>query len=440
VPIAGPAPYNNGVPVTIPSFATGSDNLSSPPISDSMMPELAVPARRERSAPHRVIAQTFPAADLPTIPVTRFGERITAGKRLGDRPRRLLMFAIGGVALVVVAVVALIATSGKSRPAPQPAAPPVAVKAPPPVTADPSTGFDLYVTPTGITQWKLDGESRTDRLPSRIRGISAGPHTVQIEPPPGFLSHHQQVAVELGKAPKVEIALQPIPGLAGVFESTPPGATVSLIVDGKRQEVGPSPARAPLDPRSTYQVLFEKPGYVSVNRPITFSGALEEHVVVNLESVAPPPSAPTPPAAPTPRASPTAPRTSPPAEPRPRRPSRPAPDKADRTAPDVSPASESGSATDKATDESSVETRSAPDARARAQGILVLGSKPPCDIAIDGIATNLHTPQKEIKLSVGRHRVTLTNSEFGISETFAVDIKADAPEKLIKDYSDRLPN
>ena len=72
--------------------------------------------------------------------------------------------------------------------------------------------------------------------------------------------------------------------------------------------------------------------------------------------------------------------------------------------------------------------------------MLVLGSKPPCDIAIDGVATPLHTPQKEIKLSVGRHRITLTNGEFGINETFTVDIKPDVPEKLIKDYSDRLPN
>jgi uncharacterized metal-binding protein len=81
-----------------------------------------------------------------------------------------------------------------------------------------------------------------------------------------------------------------------------------------------------------------------------------------------------------------------------------------------------------------------PDAKGRGQGVLVLGSKPPCEITIDGSATGLHTPQKEIKLSAGRHRITLTNSEFGIKETFTVDIKADTPEKLIKDYSDRLPD
>ena len=68
-----------------------------------------------------------------------------------------------------------------------------------------------------------------------------------------------------------------------MFDSTPPGATVSLIIDGKRQVLGPAPARSPLDPRLAYRVAFERPGYVSVNRPIAFSGALEEKVQVELE-------------------------------------------------------------------------------------------------------------------------------------------------------------
>ena len=91
------------------------------------------------------------------------------------------------------------------------------------------------------------------------------------------------VAVDAGKASKVEIKLQPLDGVVGRFESTPPGATVSLIVDGKRQTVGPSPAKAPLDPRNGYQVLFEKPGYVAINRPVRFSGEVDVHVVVTLE-------------------------------------------------------------------------------------------------------------------------------------------------------------
>ena len=67
------------------------------------------------------------------------------------------------------------------------------------------------------------------------------------------------------------------------LQSDPPGAQISLIVDGKREALGPSPAKTKLDPRKTYQVLFEKPGFVSVNRPIVFTGGAEETIAVTLE-------------------------------------------------------------------------------------------------------------------------------------------------------------
>ena len=152
-----------------------------------------------------------------------------------------------------------------------------------PAAGDQNTGFDLYVNPPGVTTWRLDGEARTDRLPSRIRGISPGPHQVSIDAPPGFMSQNQHVTVEAGKAPKVEIALQPIADITGQFDSTPPGANVTLIVDGKRQPLGVTPATSKLDPHFGYLVLFEKPGYVSINKPIAFGGTASEKINVNLE-------------------------------------------------------------------------------------------------------------------------------------------------------------
>jgi serine/threonine protein kinase len=374
-----------------------------------------VPAARERSTAHRAPAAR-PGGEVPYDPMAAFGARFAAARRGPDR-RSVLTIVLGSATVAAVAVIAVILLSSSSQPVPQPAPAPVVKPPPPPPAADPNTGFDLYVTPPGMTQWKLDGESRTDRLPSRIRGIAAGTHTVQIDPPPGFMSQFQKVTVELGQAPKVEIVLQPIPGLTGVFESAPPGATVSLITDGKRRPIGPSPARAPLDPRSTHQVLFEKPGYVSVNRPIAFTGVAEERIAVTLEKAAAdkPPAPP----APEPRLQR---RAAPPISPKPvDKPPAPVETSPDRAAPE--PADPLGRGAD-----------------ASAKGILVLGSKPPCEILIDGNATGLHTPQTEIKLSPGRHKITLVNSEFGIKESFNVDIKLDAPEKVIKDYSDRLPS
>jgi serine/threonine protein kinase len=262
-------------------FPVGSNTVTPEPrfdLHDRTEPAAKPVAGREISAASRLVSTAQSETDVALDPMASFGARITGGRRPSNNRHTALTVAVGAAAVAATAVVLVLLSSRGAKP-PAPVAAPVTK----PAVADPSTGFDLYVVPSGVTQWKLDGESRTDRLPSRIRGITPGAHTVQIEPPPGFLSQLQQVEVEPGKAPRIEIKLQPVAGLVGSFETTPPGATVSLIVDGKRQPVGLSPATAPLDPRSVYQVLFEKPGYVSVNRPITFAAGLEQKVAVTLE-------------------------------------------------------------------------------------------------------------------------------------------------------------
>ena len=75
---------------------------------------------------------------------------------------------------------------------------------------------------------------------------------------------------------------------------------------------------------------------------------------------------------------------------------------------------------------------------AKADGVLSLGAKPPCEIFVDGRNTGLRTPQREMKLSAGRHKITLLNNEFGIKESFTVEIKAAETTKMVKDFSDRI--
>ena len=312
----------------------------------------------------------------------------------------------------------------------QPATNPV----PPPQAGDQNTGFDLYVVPAGVTNWKLDGEARTDRLPSRIRGISPGSHKVQIEPPAGFMSQDQQVAVEAGKAPKVEIVLQPMTGITGLFESTPPDATITLMYDGKRDVLKGSPAKAPLDPRISYTVLFEKPGYVSFNKPIQFTGGLEERRSSS-----------------TSRRSPAAPRSrsrNPPHEPATgpvtqikNTPVEPKHTPVEPKHVDTVPKETLPLPKEKPPVEPPTPKEKPPvePAVAKGEGTLQLGSKPVCDIFIDGSSSGLHTPQREIKLSAGNHRITLVNNEFGIKESFSVSIKPGEPTKMVKDFSDKLP-
>jgi serine/threonine protein kinase len=365
-------------------------------------------------APAMAAAVAVPAAapsrasqELLFDPMASVGPGASSHESGGKK--RVLMIAAGSAVITVAAIAGGMFFLGKGGAADPPPPPPVVVAPPPPVPApvvtpppppppplaDPSTGFDLYVMPAAVTQWRLDGEMRTDRLPSRIRGIAPGTHSVQIDPPPGFLSYTQQVDVGVGKAIRVDIKLEAIQGIYGLFESTPDGATISLIVDGKRQELGQSPAKAPLDANHTYQVLFEKPGYISINRPIELTTALEQKVAVILEKA---PAGVNPPR-------PNPPRLNPRIEPLPPR----------VDPPRVDPLKVGGT------------------------GTLALGSKPSCEILVDGVTTGKYTPQSSISLPAGRHRITLVNAEYGIKESFPVDISPDKPAKMIKDYSDRLP-
>lgn len=66
-------------------------------------------------------------------------------------------------------------------------------------------------------------------------------------------------------------------------------------------------------------------------------------------------------------------------------------------------------------------------------GTLMISSKPPCEIAIDGRPTGLTTPQRAIPLAAGSHRVTLRNTEKSIRKTLTVQITANATEKVIAD-------
>jgi serine/threonine protein kinase len=69
------------------------------------------------------------------------------------------------------------------------------------------------------------------------------------------------------------------------------------------------------------------------------------------------------------------------------------------------------------------------------EGYLRLGSKPWANIAVDGKDTGLHTPQIHLKLGAGSHRITLTNPQFSIKETFTVEIKSGETETVTKKYN-----
>jgi len=67
------------------------------------------------------------------------------------------------------------------------------------------------------------------------------------------------------------------------------------------------------------------------------------------------------------------------------------------------------------------------------EGTLMVSSKPPCEIYVDGKATGLTTPQKAIALPAGTHKITFVNSAESIKKTVSVSITADKSTKLIQD-------
>ena len=421
----------NGASAPPPQIAVGSSKGPAPKAED---PLAALAA--SYAAPPAVALPAPRPQDSLFDPMGSFGSGMLS--RNDRKGKGTLWIAIGGAALAVVAVVVVIAMTGGEKKTNAGGTDQASNTTPAPAVAagDQNTGFDLYVTPAGTMTWRLDGESRTDKLPSRIRGITPGPHTVSIDGPPGFLGQNMPITVELGKAPKIEITLQPL-DIVAQLESEPAGAMVSLIVDGKRETLGPSPAKTKLDPRKQYQVLFEKAGFVSVNKPILFTGGAEEKIAVTLEKAGA--------AAAVAKAEVKAPEVKAPEVKAPE--VKKEPKEKVATAPkEKTPKVETPKVEPKETAKVEPKEKAEPKEKvdatpavAKGTGTLLLGSKPPCDIYIDGKDSGLQTPQRDIKLSAGKHKITLVNNEFGIKETFTVEIKADAVEKQIKDYSDRIP-
>ena len=85
-----------------------------------------------------------------------------------------------------------------------------------------------------------------------------------------------------------------------------------------------------------------------------------------------------------------------------------------------------------------IATGSATVAPASETGTLTLTSTPTCEIYVDGASLNLRTPQRDIKLSGGRHSVTLINKEHGLKDSFVVEIKPGEVTRTTQDYSDRM--
>lgn len=196
------------------------------------------------------------------------------------------------------------------------------------------------------------------------------------------------------------------------IDTVPFGASVTLVDNGNQMPLGTTPLAATVETARQYELLIAHPSFPT--RTIALDPQATTHIHVPLAATAPGKTvakAPAPPMATTPVAATAKSKPTP----------TPAPVQAPKT---KRPAA--------------VAKASAPVvAVAGGEGTLMISAKPPCEIAIDGRATGLTTPQRSISLAAGSHKVTLTNTTAGIRETFAVKITPGAPTKVIRDLMPR---
>ncbi|HEX4449357.1 MAG TPA: hypothetical protein VH143_00750 [Kofleriaceae bacterium] len=193
----------------------------------------------------------------------------------------------------------------------------------------------------------------------------------------------------------VEVA--PAPKLTDVrIDSAPSGATVMLVDNGKQSFLGSTPIATSLDPSRSYDVVFTLDGRPS--KVLHFDPASAQRVDAVFDKPAPAPVAVAV------------------AQPAPKSPPTPAP------VHHVAARAAVGQIADPGFEGSS-----------GGNGTLMVSTKPPCDIMIDGQATGLHTPQRAIPLSAGAHKVTFVNAAEHINKTVSVSVTSDHTTKLIKD-------
>lgn len=124
--------------------------------------------------------------------------------------------------------------------------------------------------------------------------IACGAATVVVTIVTYFaLGHHDAAGPAPAPAKVVAPAAAPAPAPAKLafasvpISSTPPGATVALIVDGQATVIGQTPIVASIDPARSYDVMLAAKGLPSRIEHLP-AGARE--LVVDLEPVPPPPA------------------------------------------------------------------------------------------------------------------------------------------------------
>ncbi len=231
-------------------------------------------------------------------------------------------------------------------------------------------------------------------------------------------------------------ALTPEEGQVHVaFGSDPPGAEVVITRGSDRMPLGPTPVETVLDiVGGGWTVEVSQRGYTTWRGPLVVPagrdavilnttlrrapgqpGAAAATLTTGTPELAAPPPEPT--VAPAPEAAP-------PAEPAPSESAPAAPSGGGTTGSrTTSTRSTATAAAPSSTSSTSTAATSSTGAREGGTGTLRINTRPASEVYVDGRLVG-HTPQMNIQLSAGSHRVTLVNEEFDVRRTISVDVRA----------------
>jgi hypothetical protein len=218
--------------------------------------------------------------------------------------------------------------------------------------------------------------------PAAAAAAAAAPAPVKAVAPSSTPAPIREVQTSRGVVKLVDVRI----------DSKPSGATVMLVDNGKTSFLGSTPLATSLDPSRKYDVIFTSPGRPTQMAPLDPAKTSRLDVTLSRGK------------------------------------------SGSRAKKEATASAPLGDSFIDKTVETPKADKPAPKAAAPVgQGTLMVSSKPPCEILIDGKPTGLTTPQRSIPVAAGTHKVTFVNEAEGIKKTVTVSITADQSTKLIQD-------
>lgn len=256
-----------------------------------------------------------------------------------------------------------------------------------------ASGFTLDSQPTGAKVF-VDGRELPQRSPVSVSDLQPGPHTIRVEAGAQFDAWQTQIQVGAGQVMQLPAAVLNLRAVSVDFRSTPDGAQVALLRGSERRVVGMTPVHADVElAGGAWTVEVTKDNFETFTQALSLSpsqpSATVEATLAARARVAAVGGA---------------------------HPGGARPGGAVRPPPGGGGTSAGGGGT--------------AVAATGGTGTLRINTRPWSQVYVDGALIG-NTPQMNIPLRAGSHRVTLVNTEFNIRQTITVDITAGGTETKV---------